>query len=133
MIAYFDTNVLVYAFNRDDRAALALRLIDEGGVVGVQTLNEFSNVALRKLKMGWHEIHDALDTISDLCTISAPIDLLLHESGLAVAQMHRLAVFDAMIVADALRSGCETLWSEDMHDGLVIDGRLTIRNPFISR
>jgi predicted nucleic acid-binding protein len=35
-----------------------------------------------------------------------------------------------MIVATALLAGCTTLWSEDMHDGLVVDGQLHIRNPF---
>ena len=36
-----------------------------------------------------------------------------------------------MIAAAALDSGCDTLWSEDMHDGLVIDGRLTVVNHSI--
>jgi predicted nucleic acid-binding protein len=35
-----------------------------------------------------------------------------------------------MIVAAALHADCDTLWSEDMHDGLVIDGRLRVLNPF---
>lgn len=130
MTAYFDTNILIYAFSSDDRAGRALRLIEDGGVVGIQSLNEFSNVALRKLRMGWDDLHAALDMIRDLCTLSAPVDLMHHENGLAIAQLHRLSIFDAMIVADALRSECGTLWSEDMHDGLVVDGRLTIRNPF---
>jgi predicted nucleic acid-binding protein len=38
-------------------------------------------------------------------------------------------VYDGMIVAAAQLAGCRVLYSEDMHDGLVID-RLTIRNPF---
>jgi len=39
-------------------------------------------------------------------------------------------IYDALIVASALEAGCTTLVSEDMQDGRVIDGRLTIRNPF---
>lgn len=35
-----------------------------------------------------------------------------------------------MIVAAALSNDCETLWSEDMHEGLVVDGRLRIASPF---
>jgi len=34
------------------------------------------------------------------------------------------------MLAAALRLDCATFWSEDMQDGLVVDGRLTIRNPF---
>jgi len=35
-----------------------------------------------------------------------------------------------MIVASALIAGCTTLWSEDLQDGRLIEGRLRIVNPF---
>ncbi|HEY7499132.1 MAG TPA: hypothetical protein VH740_11495 [Vicinamibacterales bacterium] len=39
-------------------------------------------------------------------------------------------MFDGLIAASALEADCDTLYSEDLQDGQVIDGRLTIRNPF---
>ena len=52
--ACFDTNVLIYAFAKDDpRAEVAQALLARGGVIGVQTLNEFVAVAVRKLRMPW--------------------------------------------------------------------------------
>jgi predicted nucleic acid-binding protein len=39
-------------------------------------------------------------------------------------------IYDALIVASALEAECTTLYSEDLQDGQVIDGPLTIRNPF---
>jgi hypothetical protein len=33
-------------------------------------------------------------------------------------------------LASALRAGCETLYSEDLHTGQIIDGQLTVQNPF---
>ena len=47
-----------------------------------------------------------------------------------IAEQRGYGIFDALIVAAALRAGCDTLWSEDMQDGAVIDGRLRIVNPF---
>jgi predicted nucleic acid-binding protein len=35
-----------------------------------------------------------------------------------------------MIAASALEADCDTLWSEDMQDGVVLDDRLRIANPF---
>jgi predicted nucleic acid-binding protein len=35
-----------------------------------------------------------------------------------------------MIAAAALHAGCDTLWSEDMQDGIVVDKGLRIVNPF---
>ncbi len=62
-------------------------------------------------------------TVKDL-TVAA------HETGLGVAEHHQLSVYDAVIAAAALHADCDTLWSEDMHGGLVIDGRVRIVNPF---
>ena len=59
-----------------------------------------------------------------------PVSVEIHEMALRIRERHRFAFYDCAIVAAALRAGCDTLWSEDMHHGLVIDGRLTIRNPF---
>jgi predicted nucleic acid-binding protein len=53
-----------------------------------------------------------------------------HLEGLALSERYGLSVYDAMIVAAALEGQCETLWSEDMQDGLVINNRLIIRDPF---
>ena len=39
-------------------------------------------------------------------------------------------IYDSLIIASALEAACATLYSEDMQDGQVIEGRLTIRNPF---
>ena len=130
MRAAFDTNILVYAFSKDDRAEPARQLLSSGGFVAVQSLNEFTHVALRRLRMTWPEIHESLAIIRSLCLPAGTIDIAIHEDGLRIAERYRLQLFDAMIAAAALQADCDILWSEDMHDGLVIDGRLAVRNPF---
>lgn len=129
MKAFLDTNILVYAFSRDHRAERALALL-KGNVVGVQSLNEFTNVLLNKLRLDWDEVLFALDRIERLCLVESVIDYEMHRDALAVARRYRLSIFNSMIIAAALRADCDTLWSEDMQDGLAVDGRLTIRNPF---
>ena len=59
----------------------------------------------------------------------APLTVTTHELGLAIAERHQLNVYDGMIVAAAQQAGCDVLYSEDMHDGIVLDG-VTIRNPY---
>jgi predicted nucleic acid-binding protein len=53
-----------------------------------------------------------------------------HDLGKLIAERYKLSVYDAMIVAAALLGGCDTLYSEDMQDGLLIDNQLRICNPF---
>lgn len=54
----------------------------------------------------------------------------MHEAGLDLAKRYGLSVYDAMIVAAAVGAGCDVLWSEDLHHGLLMDGQLRIANPF---
>jgi predicted nucleic acid-binding protein len=49
-----------------------------------------------------------------------------------LAERYGFSTYDAMIVASALHAGCDTLWSEDMQDGMVIEENLRIVNPFLA-
>ena len=127
---FFDTNVILYLLSSDDaRADHAERELSAGGVVSVQVLNEFASVASRKLKMSITEIREVLATIRAVCAI-VPISEETHDLGLQVAERYGFSIYDAMIVAAALLAGCNTLMSEDMQDGQVLEGRLRVRNPF---
>ena len=128
---FLDSNVLVYAFTTDARASKAQQLLERGCLINVQILNELANVARRKLKMSWTELNEALDDIRTLCPTVASVTLDTHAAGLQRAQRYGLSVLDGLVVAAALEAGCATLWSEDMHHGLVIDERLKILNPFV--
>jgi len=128
--AFIDTNILLYLLSEDaekaDRAEAVLRA---GGLISVQVLNEMTNVMRRKLSMPWTEINEFLTLVRSVCTID-PVTIETHDRGRKVAERYNLSVYDAMIVAAALIGECETLYSEDMQDGLLIDNRLRIRNPF---
>ncbi len=128
---FLDTNVLIYAFSEENsRTEIARAVLAQGGVIGVQNLNEFAFVATRKLGMSWKEVDRALSAIRVLCSTIVPLTVDLHATGLRIAQRYRCQFFDSLAIAAALEAGCGTLYSEDMRDGQVIEGVLTIRNPF---
>ena len=127
---FLDSNVLVYAFTTDPRAATAQAVLARGCTTGVQALNEFTNVARRKLGMTWAEVHEALRAIRVLCRAIVPFDIETHSDGLRLAERYGCSIFDGLMIAAALRADCSVLVSEDMQDGMVIDRRLRIANPF---
>jgi predicted nucleic acid-binding protein len=127
---FLDTNVLVYAFTSDPRATRAQALLGRGCVIGVQGLNEFANVAKRKLLMSWAEIREALSAIRMVCGTIVPMDVETNNGAVRIADRYGCAFFDALMIASALRADCGILWSEDMQDGLFIYQRLRIANPF---
>lgn len=129
--AFLDTNVLIYALAKDDpRSMQAEELLAAGGVISVQILNEFASVARRKMSMSWTEVAEALGAIGVLCPAPLPITVEMHEAALRVAEAYGYGIYDALVIAAAFQAGCETLYSEDLHDGQTIDGQVTIRNPF---
>jgi predicted nucleic acid-binding protein len=128
---FFDTNVLIYAVAKNaPRTSKAEALLASGGIVSVQSLNEFVSVARRKLGMNWKEVKEFLDLICILCPDPVPISLDTHRGALAMAEKYAYSIYDALIVSAALEAGCRTLYSEDLQDGQIINRQLTIRNPF---
>ena len=129
--AFFDTNVIIYAYSASDPKAFRSRLLmADGGKISVQTLNEFANVARRKLRWEWPRIEDALAELHEVFDAVLAIDINIHSRGIELVKRYGFSIYDAMIVSAALMAGCDRLYSEDMHDGLVVNGRLTIENPF---
>jgi len=127
---FIDTNVLLYLLSGDARKAdRAEEVLQDGGTISVQVLNEFASVASRKLKMSIAEIREVLETIRAVCKVS-PLTEESHVLGLRISEQYRLSIYDAMIASAAFISGCSVLWSEDMQHGLVVDQRLVIQNPF---
>lgn len=128
--AFIDTNILLYLLSAEtDKADRAETIIQAGGLISVQVLNELTNVARRKLAMSWAEINEVLSLIRSICPVM-PLTIETHDRGRRIAERYGLNVYDAMIVASALLEGCETLYSEDMQDGQRIDHQLRICNPF---
>ncbi len=129
-VSFFDTNVLVYLASGDAKKAdLAEAAVAKGGSISVLVLKELASVARRKMQMSWDETHAFLDMLRDLLTVH-PLTVETHETGLRLAERHGLSIYDAMIAASALQAGCDTLWSEDMQHGLVVEKGLRIVNPF---
>lgn len=130
LVEFVDTNVMIYAFTTDPRTDRALAILEGHPVISVQCLNEFANVARRKLTMDWPDVRRSLLAIRRLCSTIMPIDLGIHEEALRIAERCGYRMFDCLIIASALQANSDRLWSEDVEDGMVIDGRLSIANPF---
>lgn len=128
--AFLDTNVALYLISQDaPKAAAADALLRKGGVVSAQVLTEFADVAHRKYKVPWASIRRLLEITRATLQV-VPVTIETHQAALSIAERYRLRVYDSQLLAAALIAGCTTFWSEDLHNGQVIQGQLTIRNPF---
>ena len=127
---FVDTNVLLYLLSGDATKADRAEAVLAGRIViSVQVLNEFANVARRKLGLDWPQVDQALADIQRFAEVR-PLTLTTHQRGVALARRYQLSVCDAMIAAAALEAGCSTLASEDFSAGQRFERVLTVRNPF---
>jgi predicted nucleic acid-binding protein len=128
---FFDTSVLVYANSRDDyRSAAARQLLLDGGVVGVQVLNEFASVARAKLAMTWMEVQEAIERILILCPNPRPLSIQTHLRALGLSKRFGFSIWDGLILAAAVEARCTRLLTEDLQHGQLIDD-VRIENPFL--
>jgi predicted nucleic acid-binding protein len=129
--AFFDTNVLLYLISGDaTKATRAEHLMGEGGVISVQVLTEFTDVASRKYGSPLIRVYEVLSIIRDICDVQN-VTVETYELGWSLAHRHRFRIFDGMIIAAAILADCRTLFSEDMQHGQRIQ-RIEIRNPFFT-
>ena len=126
---FIDSNVVLYLFSSDTlKADRAESLLQSGGLISVQVLNEVASVCLRKLKMSWEEIDTVLETLKSTCEV-LPVTLASHEKAVGLAERFQISFYDANIAATAILCGADTLFSEDLQNGMSMDS-LTVVNPF---
>ena len=128
--AFLDSNVLLYAVAEDDvRRPVAEALLAQRPVVSAQVLAETSAVLRRKFGREPSAIAKILDSVlarAHCEPVSAQTVLSALHWGERLGYSH----YDSQIIAAALAADCSVLYSEDMQHGQLIDGRLTIVNPF---
>jgi len=135
LTAFVDTNVLIYAVSRrpeeQEKRSRAWGLIDEGGLaLSVQVLQEFYAQATRPGRDDRMSERDAADFIARWRRFPVQeTTLALLDRGFELQRRHKFNFWDCMIVAAALAQGCDTLWTEDMQDGRIVEG-MRIADPF---
>ena len=131
---FLDTNVLIYAYSETepDKRKTVLEILQRGRIViSTQVINEFIWVMYRKYQVGKDKLQiigNRFLNIFEVCLIGKNT----IKSALNVFVKYKFSYWDSLIIASALESGCGILYTEDMQDGQVIEGRLRIVNPFVS-
>jgi predicted nucleic acid-binding protein len=129
---FLDTNVLVYTYSKNELAkqAIARKLVFiNNAFISTQVLQELVNIVTRKLQFPYS---DAIITVNE-CVKNYRLHTNTSNTitkACNIAHLYKTSFYDSLIIAAALECNCVTLYSEDMHNGLVIDGTLTIINPF---
>jgi predicted nucleic acid-binding protein len=133
----FDSNVLVYAADRQagERNPLAMDILHRAAhadcVLMLQSLGEFFHAATRKMKLAPHDVEVFVEDWRAVFPVHAASEHCLAPA-IRLVKRHGFSFWDAMLWVAAREAGCRLLLSEDLHDGLTLDG-VTCINPFAAR
>ena len=135
MKTFFDTNVLVYAFDvgAPAKRKKAAQLLSERAAAGevlisTQVLQEFYVAVTRKLAQPLAE-ESALAATRELTAFpTVTVDANLVLAAIRSSREHRISFWDALIIEAARSGGASVLYSEDLNDGQIFDGA-TVKNP----
>ena len=135
---FADTNIHIYAHsksvNPNDIAKrdMALKMLDECHlVISTQVIREFTTVMTGS--KGNQSIDQVEVHVEDMIGVAEMVveeDLKLIRKAFEIHRKYKFGFYDSLIISAALFSDCAFLLSEDMNHGQVIDGTLTIVNPF---
>ena len=133
---FFDTNILVYAFDRGDaaRQKTASELLEESiraqaAVISLQVVQEFYVVTTRKILTPLlpEAARSAVGEFLRLQVIEPNAVHVIRAINLSIA--HCLSFWDALIITAAATAGCSILYSEDLAAGSSL-ANVRIINPF---
>ncbi len=129
---FLDSNILVYSYSNSEiqKQEIARQLIaDSNSLISTQVLQELCNIVTRKFKFSYEQ---AATAIKECCQNNSlhinTEDTILQ--ACQIAEQYGFSFYDSVIVAAALETNCAILYSEDLHDGQIIEGKLTVKNPF---
>ena len=133
-MTFLDTNVLVYSIDGKDPAKqvvareIVVSAVRGGGfLISPQVLNEFSNIALLKLKLSVEEVRKFVSFFSRIGVVS--LESRWTDAALLLKQRYETQFFDSLLLAAAQENGCDEILTEDLNDGQMY-GSVKAVNPF---
>jgi len=137
---FWDSNLWVYLFTVStdpqdvgkQSKLLAMLSATPDITVSTQVINELANVLLQKFRYDENRVETIIDHVGQSVMVQT-LTLMHSKKALALRRKYKFSWFDALIVASALEAGCKVLFTEDMQDGLMVEGALVISNPFAAK
>jgi len=128
-----DTNILIYLHDIDtgsEKRKIAYELIAGNPFISAQVISEYLNVCSKRLKMPKQDALNALMNWLPFCNLT-PFNSDIYLKSQFLIKKYQFQLFDSIVIASAMESGCRILFSEDMQDNLSVEKVLRIVNPFL--
>ncbi|OGU36801.1 MAG: hypothetical protein A2068_08130 [Ignavibacteria bacterium GWB2_35_6b] len=134
---FFDTNLIVYLFDKGERKKREkiINVLNELSgksklFISSQVINEFINVVFKKIehRLSGKDLIERVKFLEDIFTIT-PVSYNTSVNAIKIKEKYSYSFWDSLIIASALESDCNLLFTEDLQSGQKIENQLEIINP----
>jgi len=132
---FIDSNIFLYYLDSEDliKKQKVHDILDSKPnhqiVISTQVIKEVANILLRKYDIDPLKVKLMITLLNEYELVDT--DLTFVSKALDICKLYKFSFWDSLIVACALISKCNYLFTEDLQHNQKIEG-LQIINPFIS-
>jgi Predicted nucleic-acid-binding protein, contains PIN domain len=127
---FADSNVLLYTLDKPSKKReIAFDLWRQGMVISTQVIMEFTNICIKKFNFSRKDAFQNARNIIESASVKSVTKETIH-IAFELSEKHGFSHWDSLILASALEAKCKIIYTEDLKDGQLINGRLRIINPF---
>jgi predicted nucleic acid-binding protein len=128
---FVDSNIFLYLFSNDiEKKRISLKILNSYPFISTQVVNENINICIKKFKLSKDKAFRHGMNLLSKCNV-----IIINDNTIRVAMevstKYKFSYFDSLIIASSIECGCNTLFSEDLHHGQLVEKSLKIINPFI--
>jgi predicted nucleic acid-binding protein len=128
---FVDSNICLYIHDKlSAKFDKTKQILANRPTISTQVLLENVNVCLKKLKQPKNFAIENARSLQQACHVN-PISPTTFAKALLIFERYGFSIFDCLIVASALETDCNFLYTEDLQHNQLIEGKLKIINPFL--
>ena len=133
-LCFVDSNIGLYAFieaSESDKSHVARSIITASRIcISSQIVNEVCVNLIKKASFSEESIKSLVGSFFARYPVATEFTEELLSTASELRTAYTFQFWDSLIVASALSLHAEILYSEDMHNGLLVQKKLRIVNPF---
>lgn len=129
---FLDSNIVIYTYSATElnKQQISRDIISNAdSFISTQVLQEVSNILMLKLKLNYELVIAAIKECRQNSLLHINTDITIIQAC-EIVDRYGFSFYDSLIISAALECNCNLLYSEDLQNGQLVLGKLTIINPF---
>lgn len=130
---FIDSNILIYTIDDNEKTKQQIanniveQLSENNGIISTQVLQEFYNIATKKLNIPKEHVKILIERLSD-CFIVHKNSVSDIIRAIEISIKTQFSFWDSLIISAAIAENCSFIYTEDLNPGQIIDG-VALKNP----